>query len=407
MARRTMGSRFGPTKIPIDRRPCNTDVGCMIHRMIIMSQRNNSKNNSSATTKSKNGNSKAKQRVTFASSNNNNNSDDVDIDDGSDADDDEEEVLEISGSKPKGSSISTQHNTDLELCDVPSFQLPVSMLEMIRPDAPQRYELWTVRIPSSVQLQDLEDCTIPIHPNNHYNGDRFEASTNTTTNGTTDTSKYQFLEGHTVENESFRLLTTDPNDDNDNNNSNTSSTSNNRTSNILRPSSVMFQKHYNVIRTPSSSTATTTNSTTFLPPPPQQRHAYAPVPQKTGLKRRWVPFGTTVSTTKEIRSKSSINNHTTTTTMERNTNYTHNMTPVIKQEQGTTEPQLISRAPLPIKEEDHTLEHTVSNHKRQRNDVDDVRDSVNQKKKKKDRSSEDKKAKKKEQNQKKKQKTER
>jgi DNA-directed RNA polymerase I subunit RPA34.5 len=189
----------------------------------------------------------------------------------------------------------------------PTFSLPS---DLSGDTTSSRYELWTIRIPSSVDLLDLQDCrlTVPLSttttttttmtsaarignlPSSNDNStstDRFEA------NG----SKYTFTWGHAVENESFRVLVPskqkasalEDEDDDDDNDSTTEATSRDKS---LVPCNIPFARHLNIVQTMSSSEQDWAPRCGPAPAADTTvRRAYGPILQKSGLKRRWVPLG--------------------------------------------------------------------------------------------------------------------
>ena len=387
--------------------------------MIIMSQRR--KSSTTTTTKSSNNKKNQQQRVPLASNDSDDDDDDDDDDEDKDEDesnnkvddkgsdieassDDEDEDEEVEMKTTSGQSNrrtgKTTHmaNTDIELCPVPTFQLPSSMMNQTnhtssdrnrKDQENHRYELWTLRVPSSVYLPDLNDCSIPIL----QNVETFQ---------TTSTTNYQFLEGQPVENESFRLLTT-ANEDVD------STTAETTTNETLRPSSLSFQKHFNVVMIPSSSPNNTKSNTPSLPQQQQQqhRHAYAPVPQKKGLKRRWLPFGTIA--TAVIPQPSIETRGISTTDSEHDTivpnTLVMNGLPVAIKDEDHGVNGLDTLVKMELEDEPLTSKTSSSKKKRKRND-DDSESKNSDRKKKKDKK-EEKKAMKKEHKQEKKKKNER
>jgi DNA-directed RNA polymerase I subunit RPA34.5 len=297
----------------------------------------NSNNKSVTTNRSK------KQVVTFADHDDSDEEDEEDVED-EDNEDNEDKNEENDDEETTGSSVegenesitdntarkgrrpnrSSSNNEGMKLCVAPTFQLPSSLTNddsgsrhSHTPNTKNsmeedRYELWTVRIPSSVNVQELHRSTIPKHtafPKPNQKLDDTDSTnapiiTTTTSRDTTSTAsninsgsisrssttmQYQFHLGQPTENESFRLLTTDRTDPS--------------SSHILVPSTKPFQKHFNVVLVPTDNNSTSssnvpnsavgTPSQTSVPIEVQPlRHAYAPIPQKTGLKRRWKPFGT-------------------------------------------------------------------------------------------------------------------
>jgi DNA-directed RNA polymerase I subunit RPA34.5 len=152
--------------------------------------------------------------------------------------------------------------SSLRTLDIPSFTLPLN---------DDRYELWTVRLPTAVNLNDMHSVSFRL-TSDDPDGEAILPRNTFQTNGG---SKYAFQLGHAVENESFRLLLPALSDeDNDK---------------LMVTAPSTFQKHVNVVLVPPSIHDDEAPSMPLEQA--QRRRAYAPVPQKTGLKRRWLPFG--------------------------------------------------------------------------------------------------------------------
>ena len=137
------------------------------------------------------------------------------------------------------------------------------------------YELWTFRLPVSVPLRDLDKVKLDV------NGEgicgQFES------NG----EKYKIQFGDNVENESFRVLVLDQGQQD----------SDDEDERYLQPSSVAFSRHLNVsVATQEMSETTLAPRIEHSPKPEDEvRHAYAPVAQRAGLKRRWMPLGSSAT----------------------------------------------------------------------------------------------------------------
>ena len=150
-------------------------------------------------------------------------------------------------------------------------------------------ELWTFRLPTHIPicaLNNLKMENILSSKQQHQSG------------GNISTAKFQhngksyhlLLSDTLVENESFRVLTpkekdgSDEGDDND----------------VLNPCSKPFSKHFNVL-----ADVPELSETKLAPregPPAQDdtmRSAYRHVPQRAGLKRRWMPLGTKLEKNEE------------------------------------------------------------------------------------------------------------
>ena len=178
-----------------------------------------------------------------------------------------------------------------------------------------RYELWSFRLPASIPIQDLDGCelTVPataaasaaggiLSAPAAENGKAAAAAAAASSNNpfsfaTKNGDNYTLRWGHQVENESFRVLVPykdgdDESEDEDNDNNNKKQ--------FLAPANAPFQRHINVVSVveevsetklaPGMETAPKPNLVT-RGIPHQMRRAYQHVPQKTGLKRRWMPLG--------------------------------------------------------------------------------------------------------------------
>jgi hypothetical protein len=60
---------------------------------------------------------------------------------------------------------------------------------------------------------------------------------------------------------------------------------------LLRPSSKPFTRHFNVLKAFTHMSETQMAPLNGPDPIDPMRHAYEPIPQRMGLKRRWMPFG--------------------------------------------------------------------------------------------------------------------
>jgi hypothetical protein len=103
-------------------------------------------------------------------------------------------------------------------------------------------------------------------------------------------TKYTLSIGHSVENESFRVLVPSQKDDDEDDTDDEEPT-------ILVPSQLHFRKHFNVIQAVSIPMETELAPSSDVPLPDSVRRAYGHVPQKRDLKRRWKPIGCSDSIT--------------------------------------------------------------------------------------------------------------
>jgi hypothetical protein len=160
-------------------------------------------------------------------------------------------------------------------------------------DDEDRYELWTIRVPSTMKISDLDGVQFDM-----------DAVTNSkTADGMKiNDGKFVISLGETVENENYRVLVpkkkTDADNDDDGDSSVDSEDSrkklaDNLSKYLLRPSSKAFAKHFNV----ESNLVAKKTEAQLAPldgPEPVDdvlRHAYSHIPQRKGLKRRWMPLG--------------------------------------------------------------------------------------------------------------------
>jgi DNA-directed RNA polymerase I subunit RPA34.5 len=195
---------------------------------------------------------------------------------------------------------------DDSVLDPPTFSLPS---DLSGDSTSSRYELWTIRIPSSVDLLDLQDCrlTVPLSTTTTTTttmtsalriGNLPSSNDNSTSTDCFESngSKYTFTWGHAVENESFRVLVPSKqkasaleDEDDDDNDSTTETTSRDKS---LVPCNIPFARHLNIVQTMSSSEQDWAPRCGPAPAADTTvRRAYGPILQKSGLKRRWVPLG--------------------------------------------------------------------------------------------------------------------
>ena len=148
----------------------------------------------------------------------------------------------------------------------PTFSLPENMDD---------YELWTVRLPTSLDIAALHDVELDIEKMGTFQADNVE---------------YGMTYGHAVENEHFRLLVRND-------------------SGYLHLHNRPFDRHVNVVD--ASSLVETVDAelaprVEMAPPPVDPvRISYSHIPQASGLKRRWMPPGVSTSATYTVISKRS------------------------------------------------------------------------------------------------------
>jgi hypothetical protein len=154
-------------------------------------------------------------------------------------------------------------------------------------NASSRYELWTVRLPQAVDSDDVNGLELSVADPSSQN---FES------NGL----KYTFQWGHPVENESFRLLLPKSKVEKDKKGSDSDSDDESDDDDeqyYLYPTKVPFTRHVNVVAAVPLQAETELapridNAPAALVP---IRRAYHHVPQKKGLKRRWMPLGSALA----------------------------------------------------------------------------------------------------------------
>lgn len=175
--------------------------------------------------------------------------------------------------------VSSSNSNGAKILPPPTFNVPADFDN-------KRYELWTVRMPVSADLQDLNGLEINLKEED-------AAQKVFVSQG----QKYTLQWGHAVENESFRLLLPrEGNKDSDSDDSMDDSDDDKDEATYMYPTKIPFQRHVNIV------TATKARDETELAPridnapvpdaAVRLRRAYQPVAQKTGLKRRWMPLGT-------------------------------------------------------------------------------------------------------------------
>jgi DNA-directed RNA polymerase I subunit RPA34.5 len=200
--------------------------------------------------------------------------------------------------------IAAPNSAHQEPLDPPTFQLPIASA-----DDNNRYELWSVRLPASVNLQDLQGYSFEL--NDAASAAAAVKSENFESNG----EKYTLQSGHAVENETFRLLLRKTNDDDDDDSSDDDDDDDDMLGKkIMTPCPRPFQRHFNVVRAIEgvSDMELAPRQMASSADPMPMRHAYEPVSQKTGMKRRWTPPGaagapstrTSLPTTKMPRTES-------------------------------------------------------------------------------------------------------
>ncbi|CAJ1970301.1 unnamed protein product [Cylindrotheca closterium] len=135
-------------------------------------------------------------------------------------------------------------------------------------------ELWSFRLPTNVPLGELNGMTIDLK----NNVGKFKVRD----------QEYKIVLGDAVENESFRVLVKAEDDDDEIMND---SDEEDGDQVYLQASSLPFTKHWNVVTAFPQRTERELAPREGPTPVDRVRHAYSHVPQRTGLKRRWMPMG--------------------------------------------------------------------------------------------------------------------
>jgi hypothetical protein len=165
-----------------------------------------------------------------------------------------------------------------------------SKLQLPRPDFAvdsenEDLELWTFRLPTNVPVSSLNNVDIDLNTNTG----EFQVGD----------QAYKIVLGDAVENESFRVLVPAEDDKSDDSNSDDDDDSDNDDEasdkqDFLQPSSLPFARHWNAVTAVPVLSETQLAPREGPPPVDFMRHAYSHVPQRTGLKRRWMPMGVKV-----------------------------------------------------------------------------------------------------------------
>lgn len=136
----------------------------------------------------------------------------------------------------------------------PSFELPSD-------DDSDDYEVWTVRLPTSLNVGELQGVELDM--NNTASLATFQA----------DNVEYGMTNGDAAENEQFRLLLRD--------------------GAFMQPHTRPFDRHVNVTVATGEMVDTELAPRIETAPTPADtiRRSYSHVPQASGMKRRWMPPG--------------------------------------------------------------------------------------------------------------------
>lgn len=140
-------------------------------------------------------------------------------------------------------------------------------------------ELWSFRLPTNVPLSKLNGMAIDLKNNEG----KFKV-------GDVD---YKIVLGDSVENEAFRVLVpaSESSEEADDDESMEDSDDEEGPQKYLQASSLPFTKHWNIVSAFPQRTERELAPREGPTPVDKIRHAYCHVPQRTGLKRRWMPMG--------------------------------------------------------------------------------------------------------------------
>ena len=178
---------------------------------------------------------------------------------------------------------------------------------------PDRFELWTVRVPVEVDLNDMEGCqlhyndtTNPLDGPSTEQGDKSRFTSSSSSSNTIDdaeesssihnkTQTFSLQFGHGVENESLRLIIPKGQlDDDEEKEFEEDDQQDKNDTMVSLPKS--FTRHINVVEYyPIRTEQQLAPHPDSAPTAQELRPAYAQVPQKAGLKRRWQPPGSQIS----------------------------------------------------------------------------------------------------------------
>ncbi|KAL3945728.1 MAG: hypothetical protein SGBAC_000212 [Bacillariaceae sp.] len=140
-------------------------------------------------------------------------------------------------------------------------------------------ELWSFRLPTNVPLSKLNGMAIDLK----NNVGKFKVGD----------VEYKIILGDSVENEAFRVLVpaSESSEEADDDESMEDSDDEEGPQKYLQVSSLPFTKHWNVVSAFPQRTERELAPREGPTPVDKIRHAYCHVPQRTGLKRRWMPMG--------------------------------------------------------------------------------------------------------------------
>jgi hypothetical protein len=161
--------------------------------------------------------------------------------------------------------------------------------------------MWTFRLPTKIPISALNNVQIDVSSNNkiakfQHKGNDYQLLLGVDDNDVTD------------ETESFRVLVPKPKtiEDDDDDDDDDDDEQQQRKASYLQLCAKGFSKHFNVLADLPELTETQLAPREGPPARDYMFHAYEPVKQRTGLKRRWMPLGVPSPATSTIPSKASV-----------------------------------------------------------------------------------------------------
>jgi len=152
-----------------------------------------------------------------------------------------------------------------------------------------RYELWSIRLPKTMDVKILDGTTLSAGVDATAHADESGASLGTfqhLNKDCDDKEEYAFTNGHSTENQSFRVLKPEQDDQ---------QSGGQNYSIYLVPSTKAFDRHINITKSVCTKDPVWTDLAPRMERAPKPKdnmvHAYSPIPQISGLKRRWMPLG--------------------------------------------------------------------------------------------------------------------
>ena len=176
-------------------------------------------------------------------------------------------------------SLPSYINTELNLQPPPALDHVDIDPDSDDEDA-DRYELVTFRIPVDVKLSDL-------------NGIKIDLSKLSGSGMPIQDGKFVLSQGDKNENETFRVLVPDNKTTDDSSDSDSDSDDQSDSKFLLHPSQKAFSHHFNLTKNSLVKKSETELAPSVGPEPVgcTLKHSYSHIPQRKGLKRRWMPLG--------------------------------------------------------------------------------------------------------------------